>query len=117
MNNSTFKKKMGNLRKTINVRLVNNAKDYKKWISRPNFVSQIIFDKNFVAIHEIKLVLTLAKPIYAEFNILDLSKYLMYDFHYKYIKRKYDAKLLFTDKGFLVYEIKKEDFYEDFYKD
>ena len=87
MNNSTFKKKMGNLRKTINVRLVNNAKDYKKWISRPNFVSQIIFDKNFVAIHEIKLVLTLAKPIYAEFNILDLSKYLMYDFHYKYIKK------------------------------
>ena len=108
---------MGNLRKTINVRLVNNAKDYKRWIGRPNFVSQIIFDKNFVAIHEIKPVLTLAKPIYVEFSILDLSKYLMYDFHYKYIKRKHDAKLLFTDKGSLVYEIKKEDFYEDFYKD
>ena len=103
MNNSTFKKKMRNLRKTINVRLVNNAKDYKRWIGRPNFVSQIIFDKNFVAIHEIKPVLTLAKPIYVEFSILDLSKYLMYDFHYKSIKRKYDAKLLFTDKGSLVY--------------
>ena len=71
--------------------------------------------KNFVAIHEIKPVLTLNKPIYVGFSILDLTKYFVYEFHYKYIKSKFDAKMLFTDS--LVYEIKTEDVYEDFYKD
>ena len=41
----------------------------------------------------------------------------MYEFHYKYIKRKYDAKLIFTGTDSLVYKIKTEDVYEDFYKD
>ena len=74
-----------------------------------NFVSQKIFSKNFVAIHEIKPVLILNKPIYVGFSILDLSKLLMYEFHYKYIKSKFDANLLFTDTDSLVYEIKTED--------
>ena len=39
----------------------------------------------------------------------------MYEFYFKCIKRKYDAKLLFTDTDTLVYEIKTEDVYEDFY--
>ena len=51
-----------------------------------SFVSQKIFSKNFVAIHEIKPVLTLNKPIYVGFSILDLSKLLLYEFQYKYIK-------------------------------
>ena len=84
MNNSVFGKTMENLRKRINVRLVNNAKDYVRYISKPSFVSQKIFNKNFVAIHEIKPVLTHNKPIYVGFSIFDLSKYLMYEFHYKY---------------------------------
>ena len=108
---------MENLRKRISVKLVNNAKDYVKCISKPSFVSQKIFSKNFVAIHEIKPVLTLNKPIYVGFSILGLSKYLMYEFHYKYIKSKFDAKLLLTDTDSLVYEIKTEDVYEDFYQD
>ena len=41
----------------------------------------------------------------------------MYEFHYKYIERNYDSKLLFTDTDSLVYEIKTDDFYEDFYQD
>ena len=41
----------------------------------------------------------------------------MYEFHYKYIKSKYDTKLLFTYTDSLVYEIKTEDVYEDFYQD
>ena len=114
MNNSTFSETMENLRKRINVRLVNNFKDYKKWVSRPSFISQKFC---FVAIHGIKPVLTLDKPIYVGFSILDLSKYLMYEFHYKYIKGKYDAKLLFTDTDSLLYEIKTEDVYEDFSKE
>ena len=94
--------------------MVNNAKDYVNCISKPSFVSQKIFSKNFVAIHEIKPVLTLSKPIYVGFGILDLSKILMYEFHY--IKSKFDAKLLFTDTDSLLYEIKTEDVYEDFYQ-
>ena len=85
-----------------------------KCISRPNFISQKVFDKNFVAIHKIKPVLTLNKPIDVGFSILDLSKVLMYGFHYK---NKFDAKLSFTDTDSLVYEIKTGDVYEDFYLD
>ena len=61
--------------------------------------------------------MTLNKPIYVGFIILELSKSLMHDFHYNYIRIKFDAKLLFTDTGSLVYEIKGEDVYEDFYLD
>ena len=50
-------------------------KDYKKYVSKPSFVSQKIFSKNFVAIHEIKPVITLYKPIYVGLSILDFSKY------------------------------------------
>ena len=116
-NNGTFVKAIENLWKRINVRLVNNAKDYKKYVSKPSFVSQKIFSKNVVAVHEIKPILTLDKPIYVRFSVLDLSKLLMYEFHYKYIKTKYNAKLLFADTDSLVYEIKTDDVYEDFYED
>ena len=56
MNNSVYGKTMKNLRKRVRVRSVNNAKDYKKWVGRPSFVSQKTFIRNFVAIHEIKPV-------------------------------------------------------------
>ena len=59
----------------------------------------------------------LNKPIYVGFRILDLSKLLMYEFQYKYIKSKFDAKLLFTDTDSLVYEVKTADVYEEFYED
>ena len=117
MNNSVFGKTMENLRKRISVKLVNNSKVYVRCISKPSFISQKIFSENLVTIHEIKPVLILNKPIYLGFSILDLTKLLMYEFHYKDIKSKFDAKLLFTDTDSLVYEIKTEDVYEDFYQD
>ena len=69
MNNSVYGKTMENQRKTAKVRLVDNAKDYKKYASKPSFVSQKIFSKNVIAIHEIKRVLTLDKPIYVGFVV------------------------------------------------
>ena len=117
MNNSVFGKTMENVWKRINVILVNNAKDYLRCVSKPSFVPQKIFNKNFVAIHEIKQVLTLNKPVYVGFSILDLSQFLMYEIHYKHFKSKFDAKLLFTDTDSLVYEIKTEDIYGDFHED
>ena len=107
---------MQNLWKRINVRLVNNEKYFLKYTSKPTCITQKIFDKNYAAIHEIKPVLTLNKPIYVEFTVLDLSKWKMYDFHYNFIKKNFDAELLFTDTDSLTYEIKSEDVYEEFFK-
>ena len=77
-----------------------------------------MFSKNFVAIHEIKPVLILDKPIYVEFSIFYLSKLLMCEFHYKCIQLKYDdsAKLLFTDTDSLIYEMKQMKFIKIFMK-
>ena len=118
MINSVYGKTMENVRKRINIKLVNNAKDYLKCMNRPTFISQKIFSKNLVAIHKIKSVLVLNKPIYVGFSILELSKLLIYDFHYNYFEKGYDCKLLFTDTDSLVYEIKKiDDVYEKIYSD
>ena len=108
---------MDNLRKRINVRLVNNDKDFLKYTSRPTHITHKIFDKNYTAIHEIKPVLMLSKPIYVGFTVLELSKWLMYDFHYNFIKKHFDDELLFTDTESLTYEIKSEDVYEEFFQD
>ena len=97
-------------------RLVNNEKDFLKYTSKPTHLTHKIFDKNYAAIHEIKPVLTLKKPIYLGFTVLELSKWLMYDFHYNFIKKHFDAELLFTDTDSLTYEIKSEDVYEEFFK-
>ena len=105
MINSVHGKTMENLRKIINVRLVNNEKDFLKDTSRPIHITHKIFDKNYAAIHEIKPVLTLSKPIYVGFTVLELSKWLMYDFHYNFIKKHFDAELLFTDTDSLTYKM------------
>ena len=108
---------MENIRKRISVKLINNSKDYFRYVSKPNFISQKIFDKNFIAVHQIKSVLTLNKPIYVGFSILELSILLMHKLHYDYVCNKYDAKLLFTDTDSLVHEINSGDVYEQCFKD
>ena len=94
--------------------MVNNEKDILKNTSRPTHITHKIFDKNFAAIHEIKSILTLTKPIYVGFTVLELSKWLMYDFHYNFIKKRFDAELLFTDTDSLTYQMKSEDVNEKF---
>ena len=108
---------MENIRKRINVKLINDSKEYLKYVSKPNFISQKIFDKNFIAVHQIKTVLTLNKPIYVGFCILELSKLFMYKFHYDYVLNTFNAKLLFTETDSLVYEIKDRNVYEQCFKD
>ena len=119
MNNSVFGKTMENIRKRVDVRLVTDDKKLVKLTSKPTYVSSKIFNENLVAVHKIKETLTLNRPAYLGMCILDLSKTLMYDFHYKYIKTKYGdkAKLLFTDTDSLTYEIEAEDVYQDFWND
>ena len=119
MNNSVFGKTMENIRKRVDVRLVTDENKLLKMAAKPTYVSSKIFNENLVAVHKIKETLTLNRPAYVGMCILDLSKTLMYDFHYNYIKQKYGskAKLLFTDTDSLTYEIETSDAYQDFWND
>ena len=116
MINSVSGKTMENLKKIMNVTLVSNEKDFVKYTSRPTHITHKTFGKNYAAIHEMKPILMLNKPIYVGFTVLELSKWLMYDFHYNFIKKHFDAELLFTDTDSLTYEIKSENVYEEFFK-
>ena len=113
MNNSVFGKTMENLRKKVNVKLLTDYKKLDKLSAKPTYISSKIFNENLMAVHMIKEALTLNRPAYVGICILDLSKTLMYDFHYNYIKEKYGdrAKLFFTDTDSLTYEIEAEDVY------
>ena len=83
MINSVYGKTIENLRKSINVILVNNEKDILKYTSRPTYVTHKLFDKDYAAIYEIKPVLMLNKPIYVGFTVLELSKWTMHDFQFE----------------------------------
>ena len=112
MINSVCGKTMENLRKRFNLRLVNNEKGFLKYTSRLTYITHKICSKDYAAIHEIKPVLMLNKPIYVGFTVLDLSKWKMYDFHYNFIKKDFIAELLFTNTDNFIYEIKSENVYK-----
>ena len=115
MINSVFGKTIENLRKRQSIKIVDNRKDALKQIKKPNFERATIFGKKLVACHMQKTKIYFNKPVYVGQAILDLSKTLMFNFHYNYIKPKYGpkAELLFTDTDSLMYQIKTEDFYKD----
>ena len=119
MNTSVFGKTMENIRNRVNVKLVNTEEKFKKLSAKPNYKGCKIFNENLISVHMKKTSLTMNKPVYLGMCILDLSKTIMYDFHYNYIKPKYGAKakLLFTDTDSFLYEIQTEDFYKDISKD
>ena len=119
MNNSVFGKTIENIRKRQNIHLIDNRKKAVKLSSRPNFDRCTIFDRNLIAVHMKKTEVYFNKPVYVGQAILDLSKTLMFNFHYTYIKEKYGKKveLLFTDTDSLMYEIKTKDFYLDICSD
>ena len=119
MNNSVFGKTMENIRNRVDVKLVSGRKVAEKLSAKPNFKDCTIFDENLVAIQMTRTKLTFNKPVYCGMAILDLSKILMYDFHFNYILPKYgkNQKLLFTDTDSLCYEIQTEDFFKDISED
>ncbi|CAB4000209.1 Gastrula zinc finger [Paramuricea clavata] len=90
--------------------------DLLKLTASQCFQSHRIMNENLVVVKRMKEVLTLNKPCYVGMSILDLSKTLMYDFHYNTIKKEYgnNSRLLFTDTDSLMYELKTDDVYEDF---
>jgi hypothetical protein len=116
MNNSIYGKTMENLRKRVDVKLVSSEKDLLKMTTSPCFQSHRIMNENLIVVKRMREVLTLNKPCYVGMSILDLSKTLMYDFHYNTIKKEYGdtSRLLFTDTDSLMYELKTDDVYEDF---
>jgi hypothetical protein len=119
MNNAVFGKTMENLRKRVNVKLINDKTKLTKLTARPSFDSFRIFSEDLAAVNLKKTKLYLNRPIYVGFTILDLSKVLMYQFHYEYMKQKYgdNAKLLFTNTDSLCYEMKTRDIYQDMLED
>ena len=107
MINSVYGKTTEKLRKRINVKLVNNAKEFLKYTSKPTYITHKIFGKDYAAIHEVKPVLILNKPMYVGFTVLRLTKWKMNDFYYSFIKKNFDAEL---------FEIKSENVYEKLFK-
>ena len=117
--NAVYRKTMENLRNRIDTKLVSNKKDYLKQTSKLIYMSHKIFDNGLNAIRKNKVTLTLKKPAYIGMCISELSKVLMYEFHYEYIKNYcgYNSRLLFKDTDGLMYEIQTEDVFEDFSND
>ena len=116
MNNSMFGKTMENLRNRRKVELVSAEKRFKKIVAQPTFKSFTIFHQHLLAVERSISELTLNRPIYTGISVLDLSKILMYDWHYNFVKKHYLAeksKLLFTDTDSLVYRIETKDLYSD----
>ena len=114
MNNSVFGKTMENLRKRVSIELVKDADRAEKLVMKPNFADLKIFDEFLIAIKMKKTRVVMNKPIFAGMTILDLSKLLMFNFHYGYVKKKWkNVSVLYTDTDSLVLEIETEDFFAD----
>ena len=96
LNNSVFGKTLENIRNRVDIRLISSDKLAQELVAKPNYDRCTIFDQNLIAVDMKKTKLYFNKPVNLGMRIFDLSKSLMYDFHYNYIKTKYgdNAKLL-----------------------
>ena len=86
MNNSVFGKTLENIRNRVDIQLISTDKVAQKLVAKPNYNCCTFFDENLIAVHMKKTKLYFNKLVYLGMSILDLSKSLMYDFHYNYIK-------------------------------
>ena len=119
MNNSFFGKTMKNVRKHRDIKLVTTEERRNKLVSEPNYHTTKHFLENLLAIEMKKTKVKMNKPVYLGMSILDISKTLMYEFWYDYIKPKYKekAKLCYMDTDSFVIHIFTEDFFEDINND
>ena len=119
MNNSVFGKTMENIRKHRDIKLVTTDKKRSKFISEPNYHTINLISENLSIIGMKKTKVKMNKPVYLGLSILEISKILMYEFWYDYMKPKYNSnvKLCYTDTDSFVIHIKTNDFYEDIASD
>ena len=119
MNNAVFGKTMENIRKHRNIKLVTTDKIRSKLVSEPNYhtINLIFEDLSIIEMKKTKIKMN--KPIYLGLSILEISKILMYEFWYDYMKPKYDnnVKLCYVDTDSFIMNIKMNDFYEDIAND
>ena len=119
MNNSVFGKTMENIRNHKEIKLVTSDKKYLKYVMKPNFKDGHPFYAHLFVVEMGKTEITMNKPVYLGQAILDLSKTLMYEFHYDYMRPNYGnkVKLCYMDTDSFVYEIETEDFYREIAND
>ena len=115
MNNSVFGKTMENIRKHRDIKLVTTDKKRSKLVSEPNYHTINLISEDLSIIEMKKTKVKMNKPIYLGLSILEISKILMYEFWYDYMKPKYndDDKLCYMDTDSFVMHIKTNDFYKD----
>ena len=116
--NATFGKFMENVRNRIVFKFVNTKRKAENLIAKPSYRGFTQFDDNLFGIELIKTKINLNRPIYVGFSVLDISKFLMYSFHYDHIKLEYPglkSRLLFTDTDSFCYELHTEDVYQDMF--
>ena len=115
MNNAVFGKTMENVRKHRDIKLVTTDKKKSKLVSEPNYHKINLISKNLSIIEMRRTKVKMNKPIYLGLSILEISKLLMYEFWYDYMKPKYDdnVKLCYMDTDSFIMNIKTEDFYKD----
>ena len=119
MNNSVFEKTMENIRKHRDIKLVTTDKKRSKLVSEPNYHTINLISEDLSIIEMKKTKVKMSKPIYLGLSILEISKTLMYEFWYDYMKPKYNdnAKLCYMDMDSFIMNIKTNDFYKDISND
>ena len=119
MSSSVFGKKMENIRNYKDMNLVTSEQKYQKYVMKPNFKDGHPFSKHLFVMEMGKIEIKMNKSVYPGQTILDLSKTLMYEFHYDYMRPKNGSKvkLCYMDTDSFVYEIETEDFNRDTAKD
>ena len=119
MNNAVFGKTMENIRKHRDIKLVTTDKKRSKLVSEPNYHTINYISEDLSIIEMNKTRVKMNKPIYLRLSILDISKILMHEFWYDYMKPKYgnDVKLCYMDTDSFVMNIKTNDFYKDIAND
>lgn len=118
MNNAIFGKCMENVRSRVDIRLKTNwdgRGGARELIAKPNFKRNTIFDENLVAIEMAQTSILMNKPVSVGMAILDISKVVMYEYYYNFLKPKYGANisLAYTDTDSFIVHVKTDDFYAD----